>query len=89
MKCPICQQKMQEGGLIAHDVTICWAPLEQFQKSGAGKLAYFGVKPLKGVGGLGGAGDFALGQTRVPGAFYCAHCKKVVGMFDVEKTAEE
>ena len=34
MKCPICNNEMQEGGLIIDGVAPGWVPMEQFQKKG-------------------------------------------------------
>lgn len=32
MKCPICNQEMEDGGLIINGVTPGWVPMEQFKK---------------------------------------------------------
>ncbi len=34
MKCPICGNEMQEGGLIIDGVVPGWVPLEEFEKKG-------------------------------------------------------
>lgn len=76
MNCPICKNKMQEGGLITDGVTSGWIPLEQFNKKGVNKLVYTGLRTV-------GKPNMVLGQTKIPNAFYCKECNKVVGIFDV------
>lgn len=85
MKCPLCNCEMQEGGLIIDGVAPGWVPMEQFQKKGLKRLVY---KKLRTIGET----NILLSQTRVPNAFYCENCGKIVGIFDVtnavDKTAE-
>ena len=76
MNCPICGAQMEEGGLIIDGVAPGWVPMEQFQKRGAKRLLYTGLRTI-------GKTNVLLGQTRVPGAFFCKNCNKIVGIFDV------
>jgi len=76
MKCPICDNEMQEGGLIINGVSPSWVPKEQFQKKGMKRLVYTGVRTI-------GITNILLGQTKVPNAYYCKCCNKIVGVFDI------
>ncbi len=83
MNCPLCGSEMQEGGLIAQGlVPPCWVPLSEFQKKGLKSLVHFGPKPI-------GKTNTLLSQTKVPNAFYCEHCSKIMGIFDVTNGMEE
>ena len=64
MNCPICGAHMEEGGLIIDGVAPGWVPMEQFRKKGAKRLLYTGLRTI-------GKTNILLGQTRVPGAFFC------------------
>ncbi len=76
MKCPICDTPMQEGGLIIDGVAPGWVPIEQFQKKGLKRLMRTGLRTI-------GNTNFLLSETKVPNAFFCEHCNKIVGVFDV------
>lgn len=76
MVCPVCGKEMEKGGLIGGGVTLQWFPQAQFGKKGLRRLLYTGGKAI-------GKSNVLLGQTRVPGAYYCSDCKKVAGVFDV------
>ena len=76
MNCPVCGAHMEEGGLIIDGVAPGWVPMEQFRKKGAKRLLYTGLRTI-------GKTNILLGQTRVPGAFFCKNCNKIVGIFDV------
>ena len=76
MKCPICGGELQEGGLVLDGVAPGWVPMEQFQKRGMKRVVYTGLRTI-------GQTNFLLRQTRVPGAYFCKTCNKVLGIFDV------
>lgn len=76
MLCPICRKEMEKGGLIASGVSVMWHPQAEFAKKGLRRLVYTGGKMI-------GRSNALLSQTRVPDAYYCAECGKVVGIFDV------
>lgn len=76
MDCPFCRQEMREGGLIANGVGISWVDQEQFQRKGLKRLLYVRTHLI-------GKTNYILQQTRVPGAFFCERCNKVIGFFDV------
>lgn len=82
MKCPVCGKEMEEGGLILNDVAPGWVPMEQFQRQGLKRLAYTGLRTI-------GRSNLLLGQTKVPNAFYCKNCNKIVGIFDVTNHLED
>lgn len=79
MKCPICGNDMYEGGLIVEGITPGWVPMEQFKKKGLKRLVYSEVRKI-------GITNYLLNQTRVPNAFFCEGCNKIVGIFDVTWT---
>jgi hypothetical protein len=76
MKCPVCGKEMLSGGLIADSLSVGWVPIEQFEKKGLKRLAYTGVRTI-------GKANVLLKQTRVPNAYFCRECNKVMGIFDV------
>ena len=82
MNCPICGAHMEEGGLIIDGVAPGWVPMDQFQKRGAKRLLYTGLRTI-------GKTNILLGQTRVPGAFFCKDCNKIVGIFDVTNDIDD
>ena len=43
MKCPICNQEMEEGGLIVDGVAPGWVPMEQFRRKGFKRIVYMGL----------------------------------------------
>ena len=76
MRCPICGCEMKEGGLIVDGVAPGWVPMEQFKRKGLKRLVYTGLRTI-------GTANVLLGQTKIPNAFFCKGCDKVVGIFDV------
>lgn len=76
MKCPICNGEMQEGGLIIDGVSPGWVPMEQFRKKGLKRMIYTGLRSI-------GETSILWRETKVPNAFFCKNCNKVVGIFDV------
>ena len=82
MKCPICGGELQEGGLIIDVVAPGWVPMEQFAKKGLKRMAYTGLRTI-------GKSNILLGLTRVPGAYFCPVCNKVMGVFDVTNCLED
>lgn len=76
MNCPICGEKMLEGGLVAAAIAISWHSKEQFEKN------YLGI--YTDGKSLAGKSNILLGQTTVPNAYFCEKCSKVVGVFDVK-----
>ena len=82
MKCPMCHNAMQEGGLIIDGVAPGWVPMEQFQKKGMKRIAYSGLHTI-------GETNILLGQTKVSNAFFCKQCNKIVGMFDVTNNIDD
>ena len=82
MLCPICGAQMEEGGLIIDGVAPGWVPMEEFNKKGAARLLYTGLRTI-------GKTNILLSQTRVPNAFFCKNCNKIVGIFDVTNHIDE
>lgn len=76
MKCPLCGGEMEEGGLVIQSVNPGWVPMEQFQRKGVKRLCYHGLRTI-------GKTSILWGQTKVPNAFFCRPCNKIVGIFDV------
>ena len=73
MNCPVCGKEMVEGGLIGDARSIDWYPKKEFEKKWYHSLVYRGGKNL---------GASLSRRTKIPNAFYCSHCHKVVGIFD-------
>ena len=82
MRCPMCDNEMQEGGLIIDGVAPGWVPMEQFQKKGLKQFVYTGVRTI-------GETTAFLRQTKVPNAFFCKQCYKIVGVFDVTNNIDD
>lgn len=74
MNCPICGKVMEEGGIIGNGaLSIDWYPKSEFEKPWYRKLIYKGGKNL---------GASLAKVTKVPNAWYCPACDKVIGVFD-------
>ena len=56
--------------------------MEQFEKKGLQRLVHTGLRTI-------GTTNILLGQTKVPGAYFCPGCNKVIGIFDVTNHLEE
>ena len=81
MICPICGGEMEEGGLIASGISVMWFPLEQFAKKGLERLWYEGRKVSRKV-------ELPSRPYRIPGAYYCRGCQKIIGIFDISHDPE-
>ena len=77
MKCPFCGKDMQRGGIVAAAVPVYWIPQETFESS-AVKRKFFtsGIKAI-------GKSSVVFGETKIPDAYYCDICDKIIGAFDV------
>ena len=82
MKCPICSSELSEGGIIVNGIVCGWVPMEQFQKKGIRRLVHTGMRTI-------GEPSILLGQTKVPNAWFCKNCNKVMGLFDVKNDLNE
>lgn len=82
MKCPMCHDEMQEGGLIIDGVAPGWVPMEQFQKKGLKRIVHTGLRTI-------GETNILLGQTKVSNAFFCKQCNKIIGVFDVTNNIDD
>ena len=78
----MCDNEMQEGGLIIDGVAPGWVPMEQFQKKGLRRIVHTGLRAI-------GEANILLGQTKVSNAFFCKQCNKIVGVFDVTNHIED
>ena len=76
MKCPICNNELLEGGIIVQHVAPGWVPMEQFKKKGVMRLMYTDMRTI-------GESSILLNQTKIPNAYFCKNCNKVMGIFDV------
>ena len=77
MNCPVCNRAIEEGGIITGGVTAMWHPLREFEKKGLRRMIYKDGKPI-------GKSSILLDQTRIPNAWLCRHCNKIVGVFEIE-----
>ena len=77
MKCPICGREMKKGGIIAEKaITVMWHPAQEYEKKGL-KSYIFRFGRLLGT-------HYPLRSVvKIPDAWYCSHCEKVTGIFDV------
>ena len=82
MDCPICGEKMEEGGLLVDGRLVRWVPGKTFS-GGFWRRLYF---PKSKV--VAGQMNPVLCQLRIPDACYCPRCNKVVGIFEVEQPEE-
>lgn len=76
MKCPICNNELIEGGIVVDDVACGWVPMEQFKKKGMKRWMYTGMRTI-------GESSILFNQTKIPNAYFCKKCNKVMGIFDV------
>lgn len=82
MRCPICDNEMEEGGLIIDGVAPGWVPMEQFQRKGLKRMVYTGLRTI-------GKTSILFSETKVPNAFFCDKCNKIVGVFDVTNNIDD
>lgn len=82
MKCPICGAEMEAGGLIVDGVAPGWVPMEEFNRKGLKRLVYTGLRTI-------GEANILLGQTKIPNAYFCKKCNKIVGIFDVTNDIDD
>lgn len=76
MKCILCGSDMQQGGIITQGVSAMWVPETEFEKKGIRKLIYEKGKKI-------GHANIILNQTKIPNAYFCPKCNKIIGIFDV------
>ena len=82
MKCPICNNEMIEGGLVIDGVAPGWVPMEEFQKKGLKRIVHTGLRTI-------GKSSVLFSQTKVPNAFFCKNCNKIVGVFDITNNIDD
>ncbi len=84
MICPICGNEMESGGLITSTRAgaITWLPGDSFEKNRWPMIASLNGKVIKVQV------KFFPGQIKIPNAFYCERCNKVIGFFDIIDTKE-
>ena len=82
MKCPICNNELLEGGIVVDGVVCGWGPMEQFQKKGIRRLVHTGMRTI-------GESSILLGQTKIPHAYFCKSCNKIMGIFDVKNNLDD
>ena len=78
MDCPICKTAMEKGGIVTGGVTAMWHPMEEFEKKKWKRLVYTGGKAI-------GKSSILSNQTRIPNAYFCRNCNKIIGYFDIEE----
>lgn len=71
MKCPMCDNEMQEGGLKIDGVAPGWVPMEEFQKKGLKRIVHTGLRTI-------GETSILLGQTKVPNVFFVSLAIKLL-----------
>lgn len=78
MKCPVCGNEMEPGGLLIDGILVRWVPMETFDRGPLGRTVLTGNKVIEHKTNM------LTKQTRVPNAHYCGMCDKVVGIFHVQ-----
>ena len=77
MKCPICGTEMEIGGIIANGaIVVAWHPKEEFEKKGLKSILYRYGKSI-------GQANPLRRIVKIPNAWFCKRCNKVVAYFDV------
>jgi hypothetical protein len=79
MNCPVCGGEMQRGGLVTRVGFYSWLPADRIE------INYSALSTLINGKALKGKTKFLSQQTKIPSAFYCEKCKKVVGIFEVDE----
>lgn len=81
MKCPICMNEMEKGGIIVNGRDLLgmeWYPEAEFCKEG-----------LKGWRREGGKAicdtDITLFSSKYSNCFCCSKCGKIIGIFDIDE----
>ena len=81
MKCPVCDNEMQPGGLITglRGGAVSWLPVDKYEKSRGPLRAQMNGKILMAEN------KFFSGQRKIPNAFFCEKCNKIVGIFELDE----
>ena len=56
--------------------------MEEFQKKGLKRIVHTGLRTI-------GKTTILYSQTKVPNAFLCKNCNKIVGMFDITNNIDD
>ena len=56
--------------------------MEQFKKKGVKRLMYTDMRTI-------GESNILLNQTKIPNAYFCKNCNKVMGIFDVTNNLDD
>ncbi|WP_419022966.1 PF20097 family protein [Emergencia sp.] len=83
MNCLLCGKEMKKGGIIVSGRTIMaleWYPAIEFNKRG--------LKSWNRTDGKELLDEACLFGSKFEDAFYCEHCNKVIGLFNVRKESE-
>lgn len=78
MKCPVCGNEMESGGLLIDGTLIRWVPLDTFNRGPLHRMHLTGNKIVKHESNM------LTRQTKVSNAHYCNICDKVIGIFDIQ-----
>ena len=79
MNCRYCANPTEEGGLIASGaVAVSWHPQKEFEKKWFHTFYYKDGKTI-------GTFSFPSKEVKIPNAFYCRTCSKVIGIFDISE----
>lgn len=76
MKCFICGKDMQPGGIVTDGISAMWFPESQLKKKGLTQMVLENGRKI-------GHRNFLLRQTTLDNAYFCPHCQKIIGLFDL------
>lgn len=83
MKCPVCGREMEKGGIIVDGaIVVSWHPEREFVKKGIKSIIYLDGKMI-------GQSNVLLRRVKIPNAWFCKECNKIVGLFDVKEYATD
>ncbi|RVU55365.1 PF20097 family protein [Anaerosphaera multitolerans] len=76
MKCPICKNEMEKGGIFVNSIYVYWYNEDELKERSLFLKARVNGEPI-------GKNNFLTNTTKIETAYYCKNCKKVMGIFDV------
>lgn len=75
VKCPLCNGDLIEGGLVIWGNMAGWVPIDQLDKKWGRYSDWHSIaRPT-----------MFLSNIKIPYAFFCEDCNKIIGVFDVVK----
>ncbi|RVU55364.1 PF20097 family protein [Anaerosphaera multitolerans] len=78
MKCPICKNEMENGGIFAESLHVYWYEEREFKKN------FLELKRRRNGVPIG-KNNYLGSTTKIDNVYFCKKCNKAMGIFDIEQ----